>query len=184
MNSKQLVDVVDRNQNLVKDIVDQLKILQEKVVLAESCTGGNISSNFVKESGVSEYFCGSLVTYRPESKKNWLGVKPKTIKKSTTESKEVVDQMALGALCFTPEADWSVAIVGHLGPNAPKEVDGQIWVSIGRRSRTGRVKIKESHEYKLQSTDRAERQRTATEIALTFFSRRLNRQINKKKKSS
>jgi nicotinamide mononucleotide (NMN) deamidase PncC len=42
--------------------------------------------------------------------------------------------MAVGVLIRTPEAQWSAAITGHLGPNAPPELDGLVYIGIARRS--------------------------------------------------
>jgi len=155
--------------------------LNERVVFAESCTGGMLSSTLAGVPGISSYHCGSLVTYRPNSKRRWLGVNKSTINQYTTESNEVVEEMALGALKMTPEASWSVAIVGHLGPDAPKDKDGHVWIAIGRRSRKGNLKVKSISEHVLAGTDRILRQRAATETALTLFSRAL---VNKSSKDN
>ena len=41
--------------------------------------------------------------------------------------------MALGVLSKTREADWSAAVTGHVGPDAPEELDGIVFVAIARR---------------------------------------------------
>lgn len=161
--------------------VESLKDLKEKVVFAESCTGGLMASTITGIPGTSEVFCGSLVTYRPLSKRKWLSVKRKTIESFTTESHEVVKEMAVGALETTPEAKWSLAIVGHLGPNAPADKDGLVWVCIASRNKDGKIKIKNIFENSLGCTERVQRQHVAVEIGLTFLSRILLNRSNKKK---
>jgi len=147
--------------------------LNEKVVLAESCTGGLVASTLASIPGISNYLCGSFVTYRASSKRSWLGVKKSTIKSFSTESLQVVEEMAIGALKITPEANWGLSIVGHLGPDAPQEKDGVVWICIARRTRKGKIKVKSVTSHKLNGTERVPRQRAAAEIALTLLSRTL-----------
>ena len=54
-------------------LVRLLKKKKAKLVLAESCTGGKVASLLTEIPGVSEFFCGSFVTYREGSKKSWIG---------------------------------------------------------------------------------------------------------------
>lgn len=167
--------------------VEIAKLLQRgeyKLVLAESCTSGYIATMLGEIPGISKCFCGSFVTYRTPSKRRWLGVKKKHIKAFTTESQPVADRMAKLALKNTPEADYALSIVGHLGPNAPKEKDGVIWVSIARRTRKGNIKVKDQIEYTCSIHDttngaalRTARRSEATEAALTALARHLNKVI-------
>lgn len=156
-----------------------------KLVLAESCTAGYVAVMLGEIPGISKHLCGSLVTYRTHSKRRWLGVKKKQIKEFTTESQPVADSMAKLALKRTPEADYALSIVGHLGPNAPKDKDGVIWVSIARRTRKGNIKIKERMEYICSANHdtpngvalRTARRAEATEAALTALASHLHKLI-------
>lgn len=47
---------------------------QLRIVLAESCTAGNVSGGLAAVAGISAWMCGSLVDYRNQSKTNWLGI--------------------------------------------------------------------------------------------------------------
>lgn len=147
--------------------------LNEKVVFAESCTGGMIASSMAAIPGISSYLCGSFVTYRANSKRRWLGVSKATITAFSTESNEVAEEMAIGALKRTPEANWSLSIVGHLGPDAPQDKDGIVWICIARRTRKHKIKIKTISSHSLSFSERTTRQRIATETALTLLSRAL-----------
>ena len=133
-----------------------------------------LSSTLAQVPGVSSYLCGSAVTYRPNLKMKWLGVKIKTIAKHTTESHQVASEMAVGVMKKCTEANWSIAIVGHMGPNAPKEKDGFIYVCFVRRTKTGKIKIKDSLEYQCKTVDRFLRVKEATEAVFTQFIRLLN----------
>jgi PncC family amidohydrolase len=134
-----------------------------------------IASQLGKIPGISNQLCGSVVVYRADSKRKWLGVRKATIKKHTTESHEVAEQIALGILNRTPEADWSLGIVGHLGPDAPAGKSGAIFLCICRRTKKHRMKIKFQIEYQLQSDSRVKRLQESVEVALTHFARLLNK---------
>lgn len=157
-----------------KEIGNRLQERNEKLVFAESCTAGLLSSTLGQIPGISAYLCGSAVTYRPNLKMKWLGVKLKTINKFTTESKEVAAQMALGVLKKASEADWSIAVVGHMGPDAPENKDGVIYICFARRTKKGRIKIKDTVEYKCKSGTRILRLKEATEVVFTHFVRLLD----------
>ena len=51
-----------------KELVDKLKILSFKISAAESCTGGLLSSAIVNNSGASDVFERSFITYSNEAK--------------------------------------------------------------------------------------------------------------------
>lgn len=170
---------IPAQRTMAHEVSRLLADLKEKVVLAESCTGGLVAATLTGIEGISNHFCGSLVTYRPQSKQDWLGVSKGTIEKCTTESQEVVREMAIGSLQNSPEADWGVAVVGHLGPGAPKEKDGQIFVCIARKNSKGKIKVKEVHESSLNVSDRVARQKAATEVVLATLGRRLMARVTK-----
>lgn len=161
------------NVGLAESVQGFLADLDEKLVLAESCTGGDVVATMTRLPGISTHLCGSLVTYRPTAKQKWLGVRPRTIKRYTTESEECVREMAIGALMQMAEASWSLAVVGHLGPDDPEDQDGLIFVCIARRTAKGNIKIKEVFSHKLSPADRSVRQRMATETCLSLLARLL-----------
>lgn len=166
-------------ETMAAEVAKHLVSRNERLVLAESCTCGLIASTFGKIAGISESFCGSAVVYRADSKRRWLGVSNRTIKQQSTESKEVAVEMALGVLKLSPEADWSAAVVGHVGPNAPEETDGCIFICLARRTKKGRIKVKELKEYKLASKNRLKRQEESGEATLTHLVRLLNQKTEK-----
>lgn len=121
---------------LAEEIVNALKLTGGRVVFAESCTGGLISASLAQIPGVSEFHCGSAVVYRLDTKTRWLGIPPEILINPGPVSEIVARQMAAGVLERTPEADWSASITGHLGPNAPENLDGLVYIGIGRRDAT------------------------------------------------
>lgn len=166
---------------LAVEIGKLLKEREEKVIFAESCTAGNLSSTLGQVPGISSHLCGSAVTYRPTLKMKWLGVKLKTIAKHTTESQQVAAEMAVGVIKKCAEANWSVSIVGHMGPNSPPDKDGHIYVCYVRRTKKGNIKIKDCLEYQCKTTSRSSRIKEATEAVFTQFVRLLSNKSRKDK---
>ncbi|MCX6112710.1 MAG: CinA family protein, partial [Proteobacteria bacterium] len=96
-------------------VLDTLKEKGLTLSFAESITGGNLSGEFVKNSGASKVFLGGVVSYSNETKKNILGVSQKTLDKYGAVSDEVVREMAFG-LKKLMDADISVSVSGIAGP--------------------------------------------------------------------
>ncbi|HUE13974.1 MAG TPA: CinA family protein [Planctomycetaceae bacterium] len=119
-------------------VVDRLKALNLRIVLAESCTGGLVSALLTRIPGVSEFHCGSAVVYQVATKAAWLGVPKTLLQDPGPVSREVASKMASGALEITPHADIAAAVTGHLGPGAPPAQDGLVYVAFARRSRSRR----------------------------------------------
>lgn len=112
-----------------------LKRFDERLVLAESCTAGMVAAQLGGIPGVSDRFCGSLVVYRNDSKIRWLGIDPALLDDPTIGpvSSQVTEALARSALARTPEATIAGAITGHLGPGAPADLDGIVYVAIAFR---------------------------------------------------
>ncbi len=92
-----------------------IKKLKEKgmdISVAESCSGGLLSSRIVSVSGASEVFKEGLVTYSNISKMKNLNVKESSLKKYGAVSEEVAKEMAKGL-----DTDFGISITGIAGPN-------------------------------------------------------------------
>jgi PncC family amidohydrolase len=140
-----------------------------RFVLAESCTGGLAAAALVGVPGISEWLCGSLVSYRDRSKIEWLGVSADDLAARSAVSSTVAAQMARGALEQTGEAVWSASVTGHLGPDAPAGLDGVVYVAVARRHGEAIV-VERSAEWKLTATSRDDRQREAAQRLLDILS--------------
>lgn len=100
------------------------------VASAESCTGGGIAAAITEVPGSSAWFGTGLVTYANEAKSRLLGVEPPLIERFGAVSREVVEQMALGARRVAG-ADLAVAVSGIAGPDGgtrDKPV-GTVWLA-------------------------------------------------------
>ena len=87
------------------------------IAIAESLTGGKISSMLVEKSGISEAFLEGIVCYSNKSKINTLGVREETLEKFGAVSEEVAKEMVLG-VAKRLGADFAVATTGIAGPNS------------------------------------------------------------------
>lgn len=126
-----------------------------RLVLAESCTGGLVAATLARTPGISEFFCGSFVVYRIDSKIRWIDVPESILVDPGPVSGEVALAMARGARARTPEADLALSITGHLGPNAPPEQDGLCYIGWHGNEVEGGKAVR------LRATDRASRQSEA-----------------------
>ena len=99
------------------------------ISLAESCSGGYLSYLFTSMPGASSYFKGGVVSYANSAKMNILNVSQSSIDKYGAVSKQVVEEMAKGAIGAF-ETDCAIAISGIAGPDggtAEKPV-GTVWI--------------------------------------------------------
>src|SRR5699024_9226322 len=84
---------IEEETNLVRQIMSKLNKTNSTLSIAESVTGGSLSQSITKESGVSSFYAGSVITYATESKANILGVDPNLIEKHSVVSAEVAKAM-------------------------------------------------------------------------------------------
>lgn len=92
-------------------------LTQKKLTLstAESCTGGKIAETISAITGSSSYFRGGVVTYATDTKVSILKVNQSTIDNYSVVSKEVAEEMALGAQKLL-QTDFAIATTGNAGP--------------------------------------------------------------------
>ena len=141
----------------------------QRFVLAESCTSGLAAAAIGSQPGISEFFCGSHVTYRNESKRRWLDVDTQDLESLGPVSSTVAKQMAQGALQQTAEARFAVSITGHLGPESPDGLDGVVFMGVAIR--LGARIVVASHHEVLVPASRVERQQIAALAILNVLER-------------
>jgi len=105
------------------------------------------------------------VTYRDQTKIDWLDVAVSDLARVSAVSREIAGQMAVGVLRHTSEADVAVSITGHLGPDAPPDGDGTVWVGIAYRTRGG-ISEPRVLRHTLTETTRIPRQHEAAALLL------------------
>ncbi|NNE00367.1 MAG: CinA family protein, partial [Pirellulaceae bacterium] len=104
-----------------------------KLIFAESCTSGLLAASLSLIPGISNVFCGSYVTYRESLKTDALGVHRETLDQFTAVSRPTTLEMLSGCLDRCTEATVGLAITGHLGPDAPPELDGVVFIACMTR---------------------------------------------------
>lgn len=148
-------------------LANQLQDRNIKIVFAESCTGGLVSALMAQIPGISDFLCGSAVTYRNDTKTKWLGVPQELLLDPGPVSAEVARAMAEAVLQRTPEAAIAASVTGHLGPNAPAEQDGLIWVGVAQRAGPGGEVTTTAQSHRLsKSESRPQRQQSAARHVL------------------
>lgn len=157
-------------ENAATHLAARLKVAERRVVFVESCTAGLVSATLARVPGISAHLCGSAVTYREATKAAWVDVDVLLLAEQGAVCEEVALQMAVGCLHATAEADLAVSITGHLGPNAPAELDGVVYIGHAvRGGRTGVAKHKLPADVDVDRI-RVERQFLAAQLVLSAVS--------------
>lgn len=104
--------------------------------VAESCTGGLISSYLTDLPGASNFFLEGIVTYSEEAKRSLLGVSSDTILKYGVVSGETAREMAVG-IRVTAQTDYSLATTGNLGPDVLEgKEEGLVYIAASMEGKT------------------------------------------------
>jgi nicotinamide-nucleotide amidase len=112
------------------------------LALAESCTGGLLSTRLTEVPGASHFLERSIVTYSNRAKHEELGVDPGLLERAGAVSEEVAAAMAAGVRRVAG-TDIGVAITGIAGPEGgtPEKPVGLVYVALdgaaGTRARRG-----------------------------------------------
>lgn len=119
------------------EMVKALRSTGSSLALAESCTGGLISTLITDLPGSSGYFLGSAVTYSNISKNRVLGVSQDTLSKYGAVSEQTAIEMAEGAAKVFV-SDFAASATGIAGPDGGSSVKpvGTVCIGLtdGRRS--------------------------------------------------
>ena len=142
-------------------IVKILKRKKLKMSLAESCTGGMLSSTITSVSGSSKVFNLGLVAYSNQSKINVLKVSKKIIKRYGSVSEQVCRAMVKN-VSKIGKTNISVSITGIAGPSGGTKVKpvGLVYVGIKKGNRT------EVKKYLFKNKGRSYIQRAAVNKSL------------------
>lgn len=115
---------------LSASLIQRLGEHDHQLVLAESCTAGMVASSLGAVPGASSVLVGSAVVYQVSTKQKWLQIPETHFRQFNVVSGETSLAMARGILAQTPWATVAAAITGHLGPEAPQELDGIAWSTV------------------------------------------------------
>lgn len=113
-----------------------LRARGETLALAESCTGGYVSSLFTAIPGASTIFKGAIVPYTNAAKHELLQVDNTLFTTVGSVSKEVVEQLAQNVLRKFG-SDYAISISGIAGPTGgtPEKPVGTVWIAVASREK-------------------------------------------------
>ena len=120
---------------LASEIINKCRSKKFKISVAESCTGGLISSIITSIPGSSDVFECGFITYSNSSKRKFLNVSQNTLNLYGAVSKEVVIEMVNGLKLHT-QSDILLAISGIAGPGggSTDKPEGLVWISYGLKN--------------------------------------------------
>ena len=157
------------DRTIAEVIFRELRNLDKTLAVAESCTGGLLSSSFTEVPGISKVFHGGAVCYHNDAKVQILDVPESMIEQHGAVSEEVAIAMATGA-CEKYGSDYGLSVTGFAGPTGGTQVLPVGSIYLGYSSPVG-VWAK-----KIQLRgDRASNRRRAATAALDWMRRKLRK---------
>jgi len=112
--------VTERFPSIALEVHTLMQESGKTLAIAESCTGGLLTSLLVEHPGSSDYLLQGLVTYANTAKEKILGVKSATLESHGAVSMETAAEMAMGARASV-DADFGLATTGIAGPDGGTE---------------------------------------------------------------
>ena len=129
--------------SLSKKILNKLIINNISVSTAESCTGGLLAYNFVKNTDSSKVFKGGYITYSNEMKIKELKVKKVSLKKNGAVSYQVAEEMIEG-LYKKNKTKICISTTGIAGPGGLTQNKPVGLIYIGIRINKKNIIIKKN----------------------------------------
>ena len=125
----------------MKSLIKKLIKKKIKISVAESCTGGLLSSNITSQSGASTIFDLGLVTYSNPAKIKILKVNKNIIKKYGAVSHECCLAM-VNNLSKMSKANIYISITGIAGPRGgtKEKPVGLVYIGIKKGKKTQVIK--------------------------------------------
>mgnify|MGYP001381730966 CR=1 FL=1 len=153
---------------LAQQIVNKLIKKKLTISIAESCTGGLLSSAITSVNGSSKAFILSLVTYSNQSKINVLRIPKEIIRKYGAVSEQVCFAMVRNVNKIA-KTNISVSITGIAGPSGgtKKKPVGLVFIGI---KKDNKIKIK---KYLFKNKGRSYIQKGAVNKSLRLILRTL-----------
>ncbi len=130
--------------NMETEVGKVLTARGSTIGVAESCSGGLVSSRLTDIAGSSAYVLGGVVAYSDAIKQSVLGVSAATLQSRGAVSVEVAEEMARGVRRLTG-ATYGISTTGIAGPDGGTEGKPVGTVCIAIDSNAGTA----SHRYQL-----------------------------------
>ena len=151
--------------SLNKKIISLIKRKKMKLAIAESCTGGMLSSTITSVSGSSKVFTMGLVTYSNQAKTSILKVPQKIIKKYGSVSVQCCLAM-VNKLSKISNSKVCISITGIAGPKggSKQKPVGLVYIGI----RVGKKVIVNKCNFKNKGRAYIQRQTVKKSLNLLF----------------
>lgn len=130
--------IYGENDETLEMILGRLLRKSKKTIsVAESCTGGKISSRIVNVAGSSDYYLGGVCSYSNDSKMSVLGVSRESLSSFGAVSSQVAVEMADGARRLFG-TDYSISTTGIAGPAGAtdKKPVGLVWIGFSSEQKS------------------------------------------------
>lgn len=108
--------VASGNESLAQVVGRRLSAAGKTLALAESCTGGLVSTLLTDQPGASAFLERSAVVYANQAKSDWLGVSNEILEQEGAVSEACALAMAQG-IRRAAGSDLALAITGIAGPD-------------------------------------------------------------------
>ncbi len=161
------------NASVESLIHQRLTDMGRTLSVAESCTGGAISSRFTAMPGASAYFLAGVVAYQNAIKESLLGVKSDSLREWGAVSEAVARQMAEG-IRKVSGSDYALSTTGIAGPTGGSDQKpvGTVWIALA----TPQTTIAQLYQC---GTDRSQIIGRATTYALQMLEKELRQEAAK-----
>ena len=116
---------------LSKKVIKKLLRKNITISVAESCTGGLLSSIITSEAGVSKIFNMGLITYSNKAKSDLLKIKSSNLKKYGSVSYQIAKIMVIN-LKKLSKSNLCISTTGIAGPSGgtKKKPKGLVFIGI------------------------------------------------------
>lgn len=116
---------------------------KQTLSVAESCTGGMISSKIVSVPGSSNYYAGGVCVYSNLEKIKILNIKEETLKKYGAVSEETAIEMADGVRELMG-TDYALSTTGIAGPSGGTDLKpvGLVWIGFSGKEKNYALSFK------------------------------------------
>jgi nicotinamide-nucleotide amidase len=121
--------------DLARKVIHIFSGEKQKIVTAESCTGGLIAAALTSVPGSSSVFERGFISYSNDAKVELLGILPESLSIAGAVSPDIAEEMAKGALEFSL-ADLALSVTGIAGPDGgtPVKPVGLVYFGLATRS--------------------------------------------------
>ena len=120
----------------IKKIIRKLIYRNISISIAESCTGGLITNNLIKISGISKIFSCGIICYSNKSKERYLSISKKKLTKFGAVSPEVAEAM-INNLYKKEKTKLTISTTGIAGPRggSREKPVGLVYIGIRYKNR-------------------------------------------------